>query len=89
MCNDGKFCRSASVSSYLGPVKNPWKSNLKNKLKHQKPNPDRHINDANFSNVNKDLLENDDFYVAGGSSGGGAVAVATGCCFGYANEFFN
>ena len=61
----------SSLNSIKGPVKNPWKSNLPFQISN--------------NNVNEKPLKNelkDDWHISGGSSGGSAVAVASGCCFG-------
>lgn len=64
----------SSSNSVSGPVKNPWKSKLPFKV---------------FDKNGECLIENEiinrdqnDWYISGGSSGGSAVAVATGTCFG-------
>lgn len=64
-----------SLNSIHGPVKNPWKSNLPFKIVNKNGDVlvDK-LNDCQSMNV-------DDFFIAGGSSGGSAVAVATGSCF--------
>ncbi|KFM56518.1 Glutamyl-tRNA(Gln) amidotransferase subunit A, mitochondrial, partial [Stegodyphus mimosarum] len=77
---------SATIDSYFGPVKNPWRSGLKYNLERRSKLINSASNSCITSNdsiqINKEPLENDDFFVSGGSSGGGAVAVATGACFG-------
>lgn len=77
--------RSATVTSYFGPSKNPWQSGLKYKLRNR--HKESYSNECNkkpsYIKAIENQLENEDFYVSGGSSGGGAISVATGACFGY------
>ncbi|KAK4337005.1 hypothetical protein RND71_044103 [Anisodus tanguticus] len=59
-----------SITSFYGPIKNPWKSHISFK-----------VVDKNNDVLYKNKSNEDDWYIAGGSSGGSAVAVATGTCF--------
>nr|XP_042901687.1 glutamyl-tRNA(Gln) amidotransferase subunit A, mitochondrial isoform X2 [Parasteatoda tepidariorum] len=63
---------SATVDSFFGPTKNPWRSRLNYKVRKQ----------ADYDFPDSLSLKDDDFFIAGGSSGGAAVAVASGMCFG-------
>ncbi|XP_066596531.1 glutamyl-tRNA(Gln) amidotransferase subunit A, mitochondrial isoform X2 [Prorops nasuta] len=63
---------SGTVNSYYGPTKNIWNSEVFYKF--------YSINNSNVF-YNKQNLK-DDWYIAGGSSGGSAVAVASGACYG-------
>ncbi|GFT02022.1 glutamyl-tRNA(Gln) amidotransferase subunit A, mitochondrial [Nephila pilipes] len=77
---------SATVDSYFGPARNPWRSGLKYKLRKRsellQDNNSTILNhDCNFQ-ANQEALDNGDYFVAGGSSGGSAIAVASGACFG-------
>lgn len=56
-----------SVDSIFGPVRNPWKSNSV-------------IKDTSSESLPN--VGDEDFHIAGGSSGGSAVAVATGSALG-------
>lgn len=67
------------MDSYFGPTKNPWRSGLNYQLRKPSSNDNIEVN-------NKPLI-NEDFFVAGGSSGGAAVAVASGSCFGYVVQY--
>ncbi|GIY83916.1 glutamyl-tRNA(Gln) amidotransferase subunit A, mitochondrial [Caerostris extrusa] len=74
------YFRSATVSSYFGPVRNPWRSGLKYKLRKRSKllhDGSNSVSDNDYA-VNQKALKNGDFFVSGGSSGGSAVAVATG-----------
>ena len=70
-------CSSGSVDGIYGPVKNPWKYNFSNTLcEDQQSRPLEQIGIRSYH------TSTDDWHVAGGSSGGSAVAVASGVCFG-------
>jgi aspartyl-tRNA(Asn)/glutamyl-tRNA(Gln) amidotransferase subunit A len=58
--------RSGTTESIFGPTKNIWGSNL--------------ISKANVIDNKVSGSQSDDFCIAGGSSGGSAVAVAAGSC---------
>ncbi len=58
--------RSGTTESIFGPTKNIWGSNL--------------ISKANDIDDKVSESQSDDFFIAGGSSGGSAVAVAAGSC---------
>ncbi|GFQ80311.1 glutamyl-tRNA(Gln) amidotransferase subunit A, mitochondrial [Trichonephila clavata] len=76
---------SATVDSYFGPTRNPWRSGLKYKLKKRSRllyNSDNTTFNNDNVQTNQETLDENDFFVAGGSSGGSAVAVASGSCFG-------
>ena len=62
---------SGCVDSIFGPTINPWKSSLQFKIKDKRS--DQMIS---FEN-----LPENDWYISGGSSGGSAVAVASGSVF--------
>ena len=62
---------SGCVDSIFGPTVNPWKSSLQFKIKNKR-------NDEMISFEN---IPQNDWYISGGSSGGSAVAVATGSVF--------
>jgi aspartyl-tRNA(Asn)/glutamyl-tRNA(Gln) amidotransferase subunit A len=63
---------SGCVDSIFGPTINPWKSCLPFKVKNIQNNEMQSFND----------LPQNDWYISGGSSGGSAVAVASGAVFG-------
>ncbi|XP_076373821.1 glutamyl-tRNA(Gln) amidotransferase subunit A, mitochondrial isoform X1 [Tachypleus tridentatus] len=70
---------SGTVDSIYGPTKNPWRSELKYKLWHRS----KHGHQAS-SLMEKEQITtftDKDWFIAGGSSGGSAVAVAVGSCF--------
>ncbi|CAL1284258.1 unnamed protein product [Larinioides sclopetarius] len=77
---------SGTVDSYFGPTRNPWRSGLKYKLKKRSKllfdGGNSSLNEFEDSEINQSPLKDGDFFVAGGSSGGSAVAVASGACFG-------
>ncbi|XP_057324993.1 glutamyl-tRNA(Gln) amidotransferase subunit A, mitochondrial [Microplitis mediator] len=62
---------AGTVDSYFGPTKNLWGSNLMENY---------FIDNADSTSINKKSGQ-DDWHIAGGSSGGSAVAVATGTCY--------
>ncbi|XP_023240488.1 LOW QUALITY PROTEIN: glutamyl-tRNA(Gln) amidotransferase subunit A, mitochondrial-like [Centruroides sculpturatus] len=70
---------SGTIDSIFGPTKNPYYSGLKFKLIHRNSINDTHLNTAFCKKYG---VEND-WYISGGSSGGSAVALTTGTCFGY------
>ncbi|XP_065323309.1 glutamyl-tRNA(Gln) amidotransferase subunit A, mitochondrial-like [Gordionus sp. m RMFG-2023] len=88
---------NASINSFYGPVKNPWnmkkkniqlKNNISNSIFdnnitfNQLKTAKFHTNPNNLiENDNQKMLENDDFHISGGSSGGSAVSVVTGSAF--------
>ena len=61
--------RSGTTESIFGPTKNIWGSHLISKA-NENENSDNEV----------ERKQPNDFYIAGGSSGGSAVAVATGTC---------
>ncbi|XP_067125846.1 glutamyl-tRNA(Gln) amidotransferase subunit A, mitochondrial [Centruroides vittatus] len=69
---------SGTIDSIFGPTKNPYYSGLKFKLIHRNSINDTHLNTAFCKKYG---VEND-WYISGGSSGGSAVALTTGTCFG-------
>ncbi|XP_054004150.1 glutamyl-tRNA(Gln) amidotransferase subunit A, mitochondrial [Hylaeus anthracinus] len=60
---------SGTIDSYYGPTKNLWKSDVINKYYSCK------------EECTKDSPNDNSWHIAGGSSGGSAVAVATGTCY--------
>ncbi|CAG0921542.1 unnamed protein product [Notodromas monacha] len=64
---------AGGVMSFNGAIKNVWKSGIPQHLVS--------CNDESISNVKDPSECETDWYVAGGSSGGSAVAVASGSCF--------
>lgn len=64
---------SGTIDSHFGPTKNLWKSPF---ISHYQVHPYE-------TKVNNDKISSDteDWHIAGGSSGGSAVAVATGTCY--------
>jgi Asp-tRNA(Asn)/Glu-tRNA(Gln) amidotransferase A subunit family amidase len=65
-----------------GPVKNVWKSGLRHRLTKTDPEKSHHVPVNASTPPQTDVDLDSDWYVAGGSSGGSAVAVASGTCFG-------
>ncbi|KAG8237213.1 hypothetical protein J437_LFUL016050 [Ladona fulva] len=69
---------SGTVDSIFGPTKNIWRSGIKYTLKY---------NNGNGTQIPRPSYETpvdgagEDWFIAGGSSGGSAVAVASGACF--------
>lgn len=61
-------CRCGTVDGYCGPCKNPWN------YPYDKANKDSPA-------VPPASVSENDYFIAGGSSGGSAVAVATGMAF--------
>ena len=66
---------SGSIDSIFGPTKSIWRSGIPYKLSN---NPS--LNDGSFEADTSQIGE-DDWVIAGGSSGGSATAVASGVCF--------
>lgn len=62
------FNRSGSTDSIFGPVRNPWNYTFCH---------------SQHTGGSEEQGGSADWHIAGGSSGGSAVAVATGTCFGY------
>ena len=62
---------SGCVDSIFGPTINPWKSSLPFEIKNRQSDEITPFNE----------LPQNDWYISGGSSGGSAVAVATGSVF--------
>jgi aspartyl-tRNA(Asn)/glutamyl-tRNA(Gln) amidotransferase subunit A len=60
--------RSGAIDSAFGATKNIWR------------NPD--INFKLKTSASNEVAPEKDWFIAGGSSGGSAVAVASGACFG-------
>ncbi|KAK3097319.1 hypothetical protein FSP39_008595 [Pinctada imbricata] len=86
-----------SVDSVHGPVRNPWKYPFEQALNMEKNNTDPFEQALNMEKNNTDPQRSTetgrradhtsthhikDWHIAGGSSGGSAVAVATGTCLG-------
>lgn len=79
--------RSGTVDSFYGPTRNIWRSDIPYELcsiSNQGTSPHRKHNTT--PSIKKTLSAAtqtgaDDWFIAGGSSGGSAVAVATGSCF--------
>ena len=69
--NDNDY-RSGTVDSMHGPTRNIWGS----QHKYEPISRDRTMK------VAPQKIRGDDFYITGGSSGGSAVAVASGCVLG-------
>ncbi|XP_012260701.2 glutamyl-tRNA(Gln) amidotransferase subunit A, mitochondrial [Athalia rosae] len=64
---------SGTIDSYFGPTKNLWKSTFMDNHYYV---PENTSNTKETSN-----LQTDNWHIAGGSSGGSAIAVATGTCY--------
>ena len=62
---------SGTVDSYYGPTKNLWNSNVVKKYYSRDTCEKKHANESRENS----------WHIAGGSSGGSAVAVATGTCY--------
>lgn len=69
---------SGAIDSIFGPTKNPYYAGFKFKLIH------RNLIDNIDSNIerNEESEVENNWYISGGSSGGSAVALTTGTCFG-------
>ncbi|KZC05626.1 PREDICTED: glutamyl-tRNA(Gln) amidotransferase subunit A, mitochondrial [Dufourea novaeangliae] len=63
---------SGTIDSYYGPTKNLWNSDILTKCYSNKISMEKHTEQNNDENS---------WHITGGSSGGSAVAVATGSCF--------
>ena len=66
------YYRSGTVDSIHGPTRNIWGSEHKYKL----------VSKAGTSHAPPVRNTGGDFFIPGGSSGGSAVSVASGCVFG-------
>ncbi|XP_011500213.1 PREDICTED: glutamyl-tRNA(Gln) amidotransferase subunit A, mitochondrial [Ceratosolen solmsi marchali] len=66
---------SGTVDSYYGPTKNLWGSSF---MQNYSIDGRFHVDDIGRSNG---LSGTEDWYIAGGSSGGSAIAVLTGTCY--------
>ena len=96
--------RCGSTDGAYGPVFNPWKFKFKYKDGEKinrydiisNNNTERHASQATEERNSQisdpaDIITSDRFnelFISGGSSGGSAVAVATGCCFGYVKYYW-
>ena len=67
---------SGSIDSIFGPVKSLWRSGVVNYEIESVP----FLNNSDFK-VETNALKEGDFCIAGGSSGGSAMAVSSGICF--------
>lgn len=90
-----KFCfSSGSVDGIYGPVRNPWcynfsKENKENYSSKEILHVDRHsLSSELYQSISMQsipdkqrLTEDQNWHISGGSSGGSAVAVATGVCY--------
>ncbi|KAK3925813.1 Glutamyl-tRNA(Gln) amidotransferase subunit A, mitochondrial [Frankliniella fusca] len=75
-CNLDEFAMgSGTVDSIYGPTKNVWGSNVPYEVLNSPPSKQRSASHEKSANLDED------WHIAGGSSGGSAVAVATGSCF--------
>jgi len=66
-----------SVDGAFGPVRNPWKNNFSTKIEEDV----RQKSVSAADSQSESRKAGDDFHISGGSSGGSAVAVATGSVF--------
>ena len=71
---------SGCSDSCFGPSKNIWRSGIKYKLVNKNGDPRSSLNDGSFVPSTSGLPKGD-YYIAGGSSGGSASAVASGSAF--------
>merc|ERR1719225_864732 len=67
---------SGTVDSIFGPVKSLWRSGIVPYKLNELPA----LNRSDFT-ICTDALNHGDFCIAGGSSGGSAMAVSSGVCF--------
>ena len=67
---------SGTVDSIFGPVKSLWRSGIVPYKLNELPA----LNRSDFT-IRTDALQHGDFCIAGGSSGGSAMAVSSGVCF--------
>jgi len=80
--------RSGTVDSIHGPTRNIWRSSVPYEVVFDKESKQQKVAHAGNCSYSQDAKvfpskadSNKDWYIAGGSSGGSAVAVATGACF--------
>ncbi len=74
-CGHDDCCRCGSIDSIYGAVRNPWKYDFTGT---------NNSSSLTSSSVRQQHATNEaynEWYIAGGSSGGSAVAVATGMAF--------
>ena len=67
---------SGTIDSLYGPVKSLWRSGVVPYELKELPS----LNQSDFQ-IQTDAIESGDFCIAGGSSGGSAMAVSSGVCF--------
>ncbi|XP_046393088.1 glutamyl-tRNA(Gln) amidotransferase subunit A, mitochondrial [Ischnura elegans] len=72
---------SGTVDSIHGPTKNIWQSHLEYKLEQKGPGGETVTLSPNDVSRGSKAFSEGDWLIAGGSSGGSAVAVASGVCF--------